>query len=245
MITAERLTKNYGKVRGLDQVSFRIPPAQVTVLIGPSGGGKSTLLRCLNGLELFDEGSLRIGEYEVTVGQGRSQGGLARLRREVGMVFQSFNLFPHLTVEANVELAPRIARGLTEAESTALAHDLLGKVGLSERRDHYPHQLSGGQQQRAAIARALAMAPQVMLYDEPTSALDSALTGELLQIMRRLAEDGMTQVVVTHDISFARELADEVLVLIEGRVVESGPPEEIFTAPRDQRTREFLRRYLS
>ena len=245
MITVERLTKAYGNVRGLDQVSFSVASSELTVLIGPSGCGKSTLLRCLNGLETFDEGRISIGAFEVSIGPGRPPTGLAGLREEVGLVFQTFNLFPHLTVLANVTLAPRVVKGLAEEESAALACRLLEKVGLSDRLDYYPHQLSGGQQQRAAIARALAMAPQVMLYDEPTSALDPGLVGEFVRIMRQLDDDGMTQIVVTHDIGFARELADQVLVMIDGQLIESGPPEEIFTAPRDGRTREFLRRYLS
>lgn len=245
MITVERLTKYYGKIRGLDEVSFRVAPAQLTVVIGPSGGGKSTLLRCLNGLEDFDEGRVRIGSFEVDVRPGQGQSGLTRLREEVGLVFQSFNLFPHLTAQANVQLAPRVVKGMAAAESAALARDLLNKVGLGERLDAYPHQLSGGQQQRAAIARALAMAPRVMLYDEPTSALDSALVGELIRIMRQLADDGMTQMVVTHDLALARELADQVLVMIDGQVIETGTPAEIFAAPREARTREFLGRYLA
>ncbi|MEY3284509.1 MAG: hypothetical protein RIR86_2522 [Acidobacteriota bacterium] len=245
MITVERLTKYYGKIRGLDEVSFRVAPAQLTVVIGPSGGGKSTLLRCLNGLEDFDEGRVRIGTFEVDVRPGQGQSGLTRLREEVGLVFQSFNLFPHLTAQANVQLAPRVVKGMAAAESAALARDLLDKVGLGERLDAYPHQLSGGQQQRAAIARALAMAPRVMLYDEPTSALDSALVGELIRIMRQLADDGMTQMVVTHDLALARELADQVLVMIDGQVIETGTPAEIFAAPREARTREFLGRYLA
>jgi polar amino acid transport system ATP-binding protein len=245
LITVERLTKYYGKIRGLDEVSFRVAPAQLTVVIGPSGGGKSTLLRCLNGLEDFDEGRVRIGSFEVDVRPGQGQSGLTRLREEVGLVFQSFNLFPHLTAQANVQLAPRVVKGMAAAESAALARDLLDKVGLGERLDAYPHQLSGGQQQRAAIARALAMAPRVMLYDEPTSALDSALVGELIRIMRQLADDGMTQMVVTHDLALARELADQVLVMIDGQVIETGTPAEIFAAPREARTREFLGRYLA
>jgi polar amino acid transport system ATP-binding protein len=245
LITVERLTKYYGKIRGLDEVSFRVAPAQLTVVIGPSGGGKSTLLRCLNGLEDFDEGRVRIGTFEVDVRPGQGQSGLTRLREEVGLVFQSFNLFPHLTAQANVQLAPRVVKGMAAAESAALARDLLDKVGLGERLDAYPHQLSGGQQQRAAIARALAMAPRVMLYDEPTSALDSALVGELIRIMRQLADDGMTQMVVTHDLALARELADQVLVMIDGQVIETGTPAEIFAAPREARTREFLGRYLA
>lgn len=245
MITVEGLTKHYGKVKGLDQVSFRVDSSELTVVIGPSGCGKSTLLRCLNGLEGFDEGRIRIGAFEVTIGPGRTPAGLAGLREEVGLVFQTFNLFPHLTVLANVQLAPRVVKGVSEPESDALARRLLEKVGLGERLDYYPHQLSGGQQQRAAIARALAMSPQVMLYDEPTSALDPGLVGEFVRIMRQLDDDGMTQIVVTHDIAFARELADQVLVMVDGQLIESGPPEEIFTAPRDRRTREFLRRYLA
>lgn len=244
MITVDRLTKSYGEMRALDEITMRIESSELTVIIGPSGCGKSTLLRCLNGLEPFDTGEVRIGDFKVTVERGGSQRGLARLREEVGMVFQSFQLFPHLTVLENVALAPRVVRRLSREEATERAREVLARVGLADRIDFHPAQLSGGQQQRAAIARALAMSPRVMLYDEPTSALDPGLVGEVLQIMRQLDDDGMTQIVVTHEMKFAREVADRILVLIDGRLIESGPPDQIFTAPKDSRTRELLRRYL-
>ena len=248
MIAVDGLTKRYGKTRALDAVTLKVEASELTVIIGPSGCGKSTLLRCLNGLELFDEGEVRIGDFQLRMGGDQSPRDLAprlrRLREEVGMVFQSFQLFPHLTALGNVALAPRIVKGMTREESVERARRLLSKVGLGDRLDFYPSQLSGGQQQRAAIARALAMSPRVMLYDEPTSALDPGLVGEVLQIMRQLDDEGMTQIVVTHEMKFAREVADRVVVLIDGRLIESGPPEQIFTEPRDPRTRELLRRYL-
>ena len=240
MIIVNGLTKKYGEMRALDQLSFSVGASELVVVIGPSGCGKSTLLRCLNGLESFEAGEVRIGDFEVTT----TPVGQARLREEVGMVFQAFHLFPHLTTLENVALAPQVVRGLPREQAETLARALLARVGLAERLDFRPGQLSGGQQQRAAIARALAMSPRVMLYDEPTSALDPGLVGEVLRIMRQLGDEGMTQIVVTHEMKFAREVADKVMVLIDGRLVETGPPEQIFTAPRDPRTREFLRRYL-
>jgi ABC-type polar amino acid transport system ATPase subunit len=213
----------------------------LTVIIGPSGCGKSTLLRCLNGLELFDSGVVRIGDITLEMNNGVSprdfNARLRHLREEVGMVFQSFNLFPHLTVLENATLAPTTVKKVDRRTAEGEAKELLKKVGLGDRLDYYPSQLSGGQQQRAAIARALAMSPKVMLYDEPTSALD-------LSIMRKLDDEGMTQVVVTHEMHFARDVSDKVLVLADGELIESGSPDQIFTAPRDERTRAFLQRYL-
>lgn len=247
LISVNNLQKNYGEAAALRGISFEVEVSELTVIIGPSGCGKSTLLRCLNGLELFDSGSVRIGEIALTmngVSHRDLNTQLRHLREEVGMVFQSFNLFPHLTVLENAVLAPTVVKKLDRKEAEERARTLLAKVGLQDRMDYYPSQLSGGQQQRAAIARALTMSPKVMLYDEPTSALDPSLVGEVLTIMRQLDDEGMTQVVVTHEMNFARDVADKVLVLSEGELIEADSPEVIFTSPRDERTREFLRRYL-
>ena len=247
IISVNNLHKTYGEASALRGISFEVEVSELTVIIGPSGCGKSTLLRCLNGLELFDSGSVRIGDIKLELnGASHSHFNtqLRHLREEVGMVFQSFNLFPHLTVLENAVLAPTVVKKINRQEAEARARELLAKVGLKDRLDYYPSQLSGGQQQRAAIARALAMSPKVMLYDEPTSALDPSLVGEVLGIMRRLDDEGMTQVVVTHEMKFAREVADKVLVLSEGELIETDSPDVIFTAPRDERTRAFLQRYL-
>ncbi len=249
LISVENLEKSYGQEKALHGISFEVEVSELTVIIGPSGCGKSTLLRCLNGLELFDRGRVRIGEITLEMDHGVSHRDfyiqLRHLREEVGMVFQSFNLFPHLTVLENAVLAQVVVKKAERKAAEERARALLGKVGLSDRVDYYPSQLSGGQQQRAAIARALAMSPKVMLYDEPTSALDPSLVGEVLNIMRTLDDEGMTQVVVTHEMKFARDVADKVLVLSEGELIEVDSPDVIFTAPRDQRTRNFLKRYLS
>jgi polar amino acid transport system ATP-binding protein len=206
------------------------------------------LLRCLNGLELFDSGSVRIGDITLERHNEKLTHGahaqLRHLREEAGIVFQSFNLFPHLTVLENAALAPMIVKKLDRQAAEKSARELLKKVGLGERLDYYPSQLSGGQQQRAAIARALTMEPKVMLYDEPTSALDPSLVNEVLSIMRQLDDEGMTQVVVTHEMRFAREVADQILVLHEGELIEEGTAEAIFSAPRDERTRRFLKNFL-
>ena len=245
LISVDRLRKHFGATEALRGVSFDVEPSALTAIIGPSGCGKSTLLRCLNGLELFDAGSVRIGGVRLERENGLAARDLAAqlrsLREEVGMVFQGFNLFPHLSVLENVALAPRLVKKLDREDAEARARALLDKVGLADRADHRPSQLSGGQQQRAAIARALAMSPRVMLYDEPTSALDPSLVAEVLAIMRQLDEEGMTQLVVTHEMRFAREVADEVLFLCDGEVVETAAPEALFGSPRDARTREFLR----
>lgn len=248
IISVKNLQKSYGDATALCGVSFDVEVSELTAIIGPSGCGKSTLLRCLNGLELFDSGSVRIGEITLDRNNGLSQrdfnARLRQLREEAGMVFQSFNLFPHLTALENAALAPMVVKKIDRKAAESKARELLKKVGLGDRMDYYPSQLSGGQQQRAAIARALAMEPTVMLYDEPTSALDPSLVGEVLSIMRKLDDEGMTQVVVTHEMRFAREVADKILVLSGGELIESDSPDVIFSSPRDERTRAFLQRYL-
>ncbi len=248
LISVENLHKSYGAHAALKGVSFAVGHSQLTALIGPSGCGKSTLLRCLNGLEQFDSGRICIGAITLEMHEGKLPHDhgvrLRNLREQAGMVFQSFNLFPHLTVLENATLAPIVVKKQSKQAAEKTARELLKKVGLGDRMDYYPSQLSGGQQQRAAIARALAMEPRVMLYDEPTSALDPTLVGEVLGIMRQLDDEGMTQVVVTHEMRFAREVADQVIVLSEGEIIEAGDPEVIFTAPSDERTRVFLKNFL-
>ncbi len=210
-------------------------------VVGPSGSGKSTLIRCINRLEPFSERS-EIRVDDIPVIPGRS---LAQVRAEVGMVFQSFNLFPHLTVRENVMLAPRRVRRTPRAEAGQLADRLLARVGISEQADKYPLHLSGGQQQRVAIARALAMEPQVMLFDEPTSALDPEMVGEVLDVMKALAHTGVTMIVVTHEMGFARSVADRVIFMDGGQIVETGTPEQVFSSPREPRTQEFLSAVLN
>jgi polar amino acid transport system ATP-binding protein len=241
IVSARGLTKRFGAVSVLNGVDFDIMPSKVSVVIGPSGSGKSTLLRCCNGLETADGGTIRIcGRTLVEGGRMLPEAALNTLRRQVGMVFQSFNLFPHLSVLGNITIGPRKLRGLTAAAAEAAARRLLDKVGLAHKADAHPMTLSGGQKQRVAIARALAMEPQVMLFDEPTSALDPELVGEVLQVMKDLAAEGMTMMVVTHEMSFARQVADTVSVMDHGLVLESGPPAQIFDNPQHPRTREFL-----
>lgn len=246
-ISVSHLCKRFDDHEALRDISFDVEVSELTAIIGPSGCGKSTLLRCLNGLELFDRGRVRLGQITLEMndnGQRELQTQLRHLREEVGMVFQSFNLFPHLTVLENAVLAPMVVKKQARSVAEEKARALLAKVGLRERMDYYPSQLSGGQQQRAAIARALTMEPKVMLYDEPTSALDPSLVGEVLGIMRQLDDEGMTQVVVTHEMRFAREVADKVLVLHDGELIEADAPEVIFSAPKDERTRAFLQSIL-
>ncbi|MBE7418388.1 MAG: amino acid ABC transporter ATP-binding protein [Ideonella sp.] len=246
IIRARGVTKSFGTVQVLKGVHFDVLPSQVKVVIGPSGSGKSTLLRCCNGLEVADGGTLEIcGQRLVDGGRLLPEAALNALRANVGMVFQSFNLFAHLTVLDNVAVAPRKVRGMARSEAEAAARRLLDKVGLGHKTDAYPSTLSGGQKQRVAIARALAMQPQVMLFDEPTSALDPELVGEVLQVMQDLARDGMTMMVVTHEMGFAREVADVVAVMDHGVVLESGPPAQIFERPEHPRTREFLQAVLT
>jgi polar amino acid transport system ATP-binding protein len=246
MVSVNGLFKSFGDNPVLSDVSLSVAPSQVTVIIGPSGSGKSTLLRCCNGLERPERGTVRLcGEVLFENGRMMPERGLNELRRHVGMVFQSFNLFPHLNALGNVAIGPRKLRGMSRADAESVARALLAKVGLAERADAYPAMLSGGQKQRVAIARALAMEPRVMLFDEPTSALDPELVGEVLQVMKTLAAEGMTMLVVTHEMGFAREIADAVIVMDEGRIVETGAPEKVFANPENPRTRMFLQAVLA
>jgi polar amino acid transport system ATP-binding protein len=250
MIEVRDLHKRFGNVEVLKGINLNVAPGKVVCVIGPSGSGKSTLLRCINRLERPDAGYVLVGGHFVGYRLVRDrlhevrEHELCASRASIGMVFQRFNLFQNMTVLDNVTLAPKLARriGAAEAERKALA--LLDRVGLANKRDRYPNRLSGGEQQRVAIARALAMEPRVMLFDEATSALDPELVGEVLDVMRSLARDGMTMVVVTHEIGFAREVADEVIFMDQGVVAERGPPSQVLQAPREARTREFLARLL-
>ncbi len=235
------ISKWYGDEQVLDDVSFEMDRGDVTVLIGPSGSGKSTMLRCVNRLAEAQEGEIFLDGEEVTA----PDVDVDELRREVGMVFQDFNLFAHLTALDNVALGPRRVLDLSEAEADERAHAQLERVGLADQTDSYPAELSGGQKQRVGIARALAMEPKLMLFDEPTSALDPELIGEVLEVMHDLVADGMTMLVVTHEMSFARAVADEIVFLDEGRVVERGPPEQLFDNPEKERTARFLDRIAS
>jgi polar amino acid transport system ATP-binding protein len=240
MIAVEQLKKSFGRHPVLRGISMSQQKGETTVIIGPSGCGKSTFLRCLNQLETIDSGQVAIAGIAFDH-QPTNHATQHRLRLRAGMVFQSFNLFPHLTVRQNITIAPLRVNGETRDSVETRAHDLLRKVGLLDRADFFPSQLSGGQQQRAAIARALAMQPEVMLFDEPTSALDPELRGEVLRVMRDLAGEGLTMLVVTHEMNFARAVADRVLFFDDGLIAEEGTPEEIFNEPRLDRTREFLR----
>ncbi|MYL66601.1 amino acid ABC transporter ATP-binding protein [Halorubrum distributum] len=235
------VSKWYGDEQVLDEVSFEMDRGDVTVLIGPSGSGKSTMLRCVNRLAEAQEGSITLDGEEVL----SPDTDVDELRREVGMVFQSFNLFAHLSAVGNVALGPRRVLDLSEDEARERAANQLERVGLADQLDSYPAELSGGQQQRVGIARALAMEPKLMLFDEPTSALDPELIGEVLEVMRSLVDEGMTMLVVTHEMSFARAVADEVVFLDDGRVVERGPPEQLFERPENERTGRFLERIAS
>ncbi|WP_281419106.1 amino acid ABC transporter ATP-binding protein [Ancylobacter sonchi] len=234
------IVKNFGSFRALTDVGLDVGEGEIVVVIGPSGSGKSTLIRCINQLEVHDTGTIEVDGHTVTRGAG-----LAAVRAEVGMVFQSFNLFPHMTALRNVALAPVRVRGLSWDEANQRARKLLTRVGLESHAEKYPAQLSGGQQQRVGIARALAMEPKILLFDEPTSALDPEMVGEVLDVMLQLARTGVTMVIVTHEMSFARKVADRVVFMDAGRIVEQGPPEQIFDAPRDPRLRSFLNAVLS
>jgi len=246
IISIRELRKSFADHVVLNGIEFDVWPQQVVVVIGPSGSGKSTFLRCCNGLEKAEGGSVEIcGRTLVQDGRLLPDADLNPLREEVGMVFQSFNLFPHLSVLDNVTLGPRKLRGMSRMDAEAVAGTLLDKVGLTEKASAMPASLSGGQKQRVAIARALAMKPRVMLFDEPTSALDPELVGEVLQVMKLLAREGMTMMVVTHEMGFAREVADVVVVMDGGAIIESGPPEVIFSSPTQERTRSFLQAILS
>ncbi|CAN7299968.1 amino acid ABC transporter ATP-binding protein [Rossellomorea sp. LjRoot5] len=236
MIKVEKLNKSFGDLHVLKDIDINVRESDVVCLIGASGSGKSTLLRCLNFLELKDNGKVVIEGDEVN----QDTHDLNKIRQKVGMVFQHFYLFPHKTVLENVMEAPVYVKGVSKAEARKDAKALLKKVGLGDKEDVYPSKLSGGQKQRVAIARALAMKPDIMLFDEPTSALDPELVGEVLATMKELALEGMTMVVVTHEMGFAREVADWVVYMHDGRIVEVGPPQELFHSPKEQRTKEFL-----
>ena len=238
MIKIENLSKSYGSHRVLDGIDAQVSQGEVVCLIGPSGSGKSTLLRCINGLERYEGG--RITVDGVTVDARRKD--IQNIRQRVAMVFQRFNLFPHRTALENVVEGPVHVKGESLASATERGRDILASVGLAEKMNHYPQQLSGGQQQRVAIARALAMEPEAILFDEPTSALDPELVGEVLAVMRTLAEKGMTMVIVTHEMDFARNVSDRVLFLEHGRIAEQGPSREVLTNPRNDRMRDFLKR---
>jgi len=242
MIEVRRLVKYHGPLRVLDGVSLSVRPGEVTAVIGPSGGGKSTLLRCVNGLEMFQEGEVQVAEMCLRPGPAGHDNGqtLRTLRRRVGMVFQQFNLFPHMNVLENVLSGPLYALRRPRAEAEIAARQLLQRVGLSDKLKAAPEQLSGGQQQRVAIARALAMKPEAILFDEPTSALDPRMAAEVLSVITDLAKSGQTMVVVTHAMSFARNVAHTVHVMEAGRIAESGPPEQVFEAPQQEVTRVFL-----
>lgn len=237
IISIRNLHKRFGSFQALVGIDLDINEGEVVCVVGPSGSGKSTLIRCINRLEDFDDTSV-VKISGVDVRQDKAA------RAEVGMVFQSFNLFPHMTIRQNIVLAPMRVKQLSEQEASVIAQDLMQKVGIEAQADKYPSQLSGGQQQRVAIARALAMGPRVMLFDEPTSALDPEMVGEVLDVMRKLAESGVTMLVVTHEMGFARQVADHVIFMDEGTIVEAGTPAKIFDNPEHQRTRDFINAVL-
>ncbi len=248
IVRVQNLHKWFGLLHVLRGISLEVQPSEVVVIIGRSGSGKSTFLRCINLLEEPTSGHIEIDGIVVEAAEGHilpeHRGRTRALRLKTGMVFQEFNLFPHMTVLENIIEAPIQVKGMPREEAIAKAEELLRKVGLLDKRDEHPIRLSGGQRQRVAIARALAMEPQVMLFDEPTSALDPELIGEVLAVMKELAEEGMTMIIVSHEMGFAHEVADRVIFMEEGVVVEEGPPDQIFTDPQDPRTRQFLRRII-
>ena len=250
MVKAEGVHKRFGRLEVLKGIDLEVQPGEVTVMLGPSGSGKSTLLRCINHLEKINAGRLSVDGHLVGYRERSDKlyelrdNEVAEARAEIGMVFQRFNLFPHMTALGNVIEAPIKVRDVPRREAVARGRELLGQVGLAEKADAYPAQLSGGQQQRVAIARALAMEPKLMLFDEPTSALDPELVGEVLDAMKKLAENGMTMSVVTHEMGFAREVGSHLVFMDEGVVVEEGRPTEVFANPRHERTRSFLSRIL-
>jgi general L-amino acid transport system ATP-binding protein len=240
IIVMEQVTKRFGDFVALRSIDLVVGTQEVVVVIGPSGGGKSTLIRCINRLEVHDEGRIVVDGTELS----DDVRNIAEIRRETGMVFQQFNLFPHLSVRDNITLAPRKVRKVPRADAEAQAMELLQRVRIPEQAEKYPGQLSGGQQQRVAIARALAMRPKVLLFDEPTSALDPEMINEVLDVIKDLAREGRTMIVVTHEMGFAREVADRVVFMADGQIVEVGPPEHFFTDPQEKRTKEFLAQIL-
>jgi ABC-type polar amino acid transport system ATPase subunit len=241
VIEFRQVNKWFASLHVLRDITLKIDPAEVVVVCGPSGSGKSTLIRCINRLESIQSGELIVNGYSLADAKLDS----ARLRAEVGMVFQSFNLYPHLTVLQNITLAPMKVKGMRQEDAAKAAEDLLEQVGIPDKADAYPANLSGGQQQRVAIARALAMKPTIMLFDEPTSALDPEMINEVLDVMTNLARGGMTMVVVTHEMGFARKVAKRIIFMDEGRVIETGKPESFFTAPQSPRAQQFLSKILA
>ena len=244
LLTVRGVRKAFGELEVLRDISFDVPAGTVTTIIGPSGSGKTTVLRTLNALDRADAGVIGIGDVSVDFGAPVERATLARFRAQSGMVFQAHNLFPHKTVLQNVIEGPVIVQKRPKAEAVADARRLLDQVGLAEKADQYPYQLSGGQQQRVGIARALALKPKLMLFDEPTSALDPELVGDVLRVIKDLAAEGWTMVIVTHEIRFAQQVADQVLFIEAGVVLESGPPAQVLGAPSEARTRQFLQRIL-
>ncbi len=240
MVQIKEVSKFFGTLRALDKVSLDVYDGEKVVIIGPSGSGKSTLLRSINRLETVEAGSIVVDGYDIYA----KETNINKVREEVGMVFQSFNVFPHKTVLENITLAQQVVRKRGKDESRTIAIELLKKVGILEKADVYPAKLSGGQQQRVAIARALAMQPKLMLFDEPTSALDPEMIGEVLDVMVKLANEGMTMIVVTHEMGFAREVADRVIFMDEGRILEEGTPEHFFKNPAHERAKQFLSQIL-
>ncbi|MBD0379425.1 amino acid ABC transporter ATP-binding protein [Paenibacillus sedimenti] len=241
MISFQQVEKHYGDFHVLKGINLQIKQGEVVVVVGPSGSGKSTMLRCINRLEAITSGELIVGDYKVH----DKKTDINEMRRDIGMVFQHFNLYPHKKVIDNITLAPIKVRGMAKKEAEEIAMYYLEKVGIQDKAQSFPSQLSGGQQQRVAIARGLAMKPKIMLFDEPTSALDPEMVGEVLDVMKTLAHEGMTMVVVTHEMGFAREVADRVVFMDKGQIVEEAPPGEFFSNPREERARLFLNRVLN
>lgn len=239
-VIVSQLKKSFGQNEVLKGINLEVDEGEVVCIIGPSGSGKSTFLRCMNGLEEINSGKVLVDHIDIT----DPKTNINKVREEIGMVFQHFNLFPHLSVLDNITLAPVESKRLTKSEAKEKALQLLDTVGLAEKANVYPHSLSGGQKQRVAIARALAMNPDIMLFDEPTSALDPEMVGEVLEVMKKLAKDGMTMVVVTHEMGFAREVGDRVIFMDGGYIVEEGTPEEVFQNPQNPRTQDFLNKVL-
>ena len=239
-VKTEQLKKNFGSLEVLKGIDLEVKEGEVVCLIGPSGSGKSTFLRCLNQLEETTAGTVIVDDYDLT----DKNCDINKIRENIGMVFQQFNLFPHLTIMDNITLAPVLLKKMTKDQAVKTGHDLLRRVNLADKAQAYPAQLSGGQKQRVAIARALAMSPEIMLFDEPTSALDPEMVGEVLDVMKDLARSGMTMVIVTHEMGFAREVASRVLFVDQGVIMESGTPEEVFSNPKNERTKLFLSKVL-
>jgi len=239
-VIVTNLKKSFGKLNVLNGIDLTVNEGEVVCIIGPSGSGKSTFLRCLNMLETSTSGTIVVDDVDIT----NKKVNINKVRENIGMVFQSFNLFAHLTVLQNIMLAPVDLKKMTKAQAREKAFELLKRVGLEDKADYHPHQLSGGQQQRVAIARALAMNPDIMLFDEPTSALDPEMVGEVLQVMKELASQGMTMICVTHEMGFAREVANRVIFIDEGVIMEQGTPDELFNSPKNPRTIDFLNKVL-